>query len=988
MAKNPQRLAEREVLFFDGTKTVRWPSIHPEHDDDTMTESSSGTNDAATEHAESKWFTAKADLSYLPPSCPSASSWEDLGSVSREISAPDQQDVLKHPVIGILFRPRNSRRRPRLEVYEKDVIEDAVKALCGIESAFFRRRIKTAALALSTACELSFGTSSSSGLRKTLKEFERAGSAFMRLEFISVYFAQDPSRGGKTAQSMALALAQFLSYVQTRYDEKLRDSRTRQSLLALTASTRDLRSLVIRLESVICGTQADQSSFWALLVNDEFPRGIKLLNHLERYVTDIELSDTTGQFSKLLQWILVRTVEPFLSVLTTFLWTGVVPLEADPHHEFSLSVFSTLINQNEARDAFKDNILPRFLECSRDSILHVGRLQQLLSTLIPSSLLRQSTSLQLRHSLTEAERALETTKLDISSIISHVKELYQPVVERTTTTATSHAKSLRNCGDSDATEEEAWRAIKRSRVEATRHQQAQVRETLDAQVKERHELQVREKELEAEAQCSADAQAMCAEQAELERGKELLLEKYGVLLEDADERLQYMQWRRSRACRITAARKELLEVLAQDEENWQAERVLQANACALEETVDVEMQESVVKPSNNTVSSDETSGLLWRPRLRPIRVPGGGGSAAASSLYPTTDAESSISPSRDRFSSIKILRASGGGGEQAARLLYPDPIGSPRPSTSTNPDCLTVEELHTAVGDPDISHRSSSIRTLRPPGGDGASAFNAIYGGEGEASDIVEHFSAVRVVREPGGGGTEAKSIIYGASSAEVPSLRSSNGDVDMEQQDLSNAVLDESSHETADAEEPSLDVTMEPLGIDSDEDAGYGAAESTHEIEAAFSVTELLTTQTNFFHAVVEEKDDQVLREVLDNSNQVVATVPFKLLVQSSILLPIDHMKSELDCVALHAVTNRLNVHSHLAWVHRVMLMSEGLCMTVFARDVLSSMRSPVSRSLVAQPGRLSSMLGLALIETRVVKGTAIPPFDYRVNPDVVSCM
>ncbi|KAJ0398890.1 hypothetical protein P43SY_001334 [Pythium insidiosum] len=454
--------------------------------------------------------------------------------------------------------------RDVLPVYERILTHDAIKALCGIESAFFRRRIKTVTLAPSTACQLTLRTASPAGLQKVLEEFGRAGTAFMRLEFIAVYFSQDPKRGGKTAQAMALALTQFLSYIQIRFDDKMRDDRTRQSLLRLATTTRELRHLVIRLSDVICGAEIGDGFFWRLLVNGEFPSGIELLNSLERHLTDAELSDASGKFSRLLQWILAKTAEPFLSVLTTFLWTGVIPLEADPH------------------------------------------------------------------------------------------------------------------------------------VEETRLRREQFRETLDAQVKERRDIHEEGKEREAQEQRDADATAVAASDEELRRGKQLLIE--------------------------------------------------------------------------NTVEQD-----------------------------------------------------------------------------------LAVE--------------------------------------------------------------------------------------------------------------------------------AGY-----VETATSGFDMAELLTSKTNFFRAVVDPKDDQVLREVLDESARIIDTVPFKLLVQWSILLPVDHMRSELDSVALLAVTRRLNVRAHLTWLHRIMLMSEGLCMSVFARDMLTSLRSSTSRSLLAQPGRLSSMLGLALVETRLSKGTAMPPFDYRVKQDVTS--
>lgn len=46
------------------------------------------------------------------------------------------------------------------------------------------------------------------------QSFRYAGSMFIRLEFLGVYYSQDPARGGKTLQAFGSALLSYLHALQ------------------------------------------------------------------------------------------------------------------------------------------------------------------------------------------------------------------------------------------------------------------------------------------------------------------------------------------------------------------------------------------------------------------------------------------------------------------------------------------------------------------------------------------------------------------------------------------------------------------------------------------------------------------------------------------------------------------------------------------------------------------------------------------------------
>jgi hypothetical protein len=76
----------------------------------------------------------------------------------------------------------------------------------------------------------------------------------------------------------------------------------------------------------------------------------------------------------------------------------------------------------------------------------------------------------------------------------------------------------------------------------------------------------------------------------------------------------------------------------------------------------------------------------------------------------------------------------------------------------------------------------------------------------------------------------------------------------------------------------------------------------------------------------------------------------------------------------------NSLRMVQHLRWLRKLMLLSEGLCMDIFARDFLLGLNSTTRVNWGAED-RLTSALTLAMIEASVETDTIAQRFQYRTT-------
>lgn len=111
---------------------------------------------------------------------------------------------------------------------------------------------------------------------------------------------------------------------------------------------------------------------------------------------------------------------------------------------------------------------------------------------------------------------------------------------------------------------------------------------------------------------------------------------------------------------------------------------------------------------------------------------------------------------------------------------------------------------------------------------------------------------------------------------------------------------------------------------------------------------------------------------------------VSFPLVVHQCVEAPVRLVGRTLDHLGVDFFVAELHVMRHIQWLHRILLLSEGLCMDIFARDLLLGLRSP-TRVTWALSDRLTSVLTLAMIESKIYSDACAPRFHYATTDAVL---
>ena len=111
-----------------------------------------------------------------------------------------------------------------------------------------------------------------------------------------------------------------------------------------------------------------------------------------------------------------------------------------------------------------------------------------------------------------------------------------------------------------------------------------------------------------------------------------------------------------------------------------------------------------------------------------------------------------------------------------------------------------------------------------------------------------------------------------------------------------------------------------------------------------------------------------------------------FSSIVSCCVETPVRLVAQKLEQVAVDWFRDSLQVLEHLRWLRKLMLMAEGLCMDIFARDFLLGL-SPASRVDWGVEDRLSSALTLAMIEGCVPMDAMAQNFHYKSTPLLSQC-
>ncbi|UIZ26642.1 hypothetical protein KXD40_002376 [Peronospora effusa] len=262
-----------------------------------------------------------------------------------------------------------------------------------------------------------------------------------------------------------------------------------------------------------------------------------------------------------------------------------------------------------------------------------------------------------------------------------------------------------------------------------------------------------------------------------------------------------------------------------------------------------------------------------------------------------------------------------------------------------------------------MASRKTCVRILDEPRGIGATMYDTLYGGSDE----------IPTPRE-----------IFGQKNADDCVPASMTDDVGMEE---SSQVVDRTTDTMPPAEVTvDKDVQMQDVAHDEDRYARWRSDCGERLSSKASREVPLESTQVSlppihpFFSMAISQEDSEVLTRALTENASEADFTSFSSIVNSCVEIPVRLVSQKLEQVAVDWFRNSLQVLEHLRWLRKLMLMSEGHCMDIFARDFLRGLNS-ATRVNWGADDRLSSALTLAMIEGSVSMNVIAQNFHYKTT-------
>lgn len=480
--------------------------------------------------------------------------------------------------------------------------------------------------------------------------------------------------------------------------------------------------------------------------------------------------------------------------------------------------------------------------------------------------------------------------------------------------------------------------------------------------------------------------------------------RYTALMADADARHQYARWRRNRAVRCSAARQQIQHLLADDKAKWEEGSATSSTAIG------------VVTPTLTRSSLEKrmavanVEGTVSTKCASAAAEPDAPGFLADSAALGDADIDmqgEGTPSSTDRSTDSAMKTASANRGDDGWRC-----------SVRVNSEAGNRSSISFSSPDLASNTRSDGSTTLASPQ----------IGTPGSQS---KEKKAVRVLREPGDSGKSAYECLYGSTGG----LSADSSTLENEEisQDISAESLSLDVDVPIQGKEQRLDTDMTEVDADEDHDSenlGAGSAlprqcgdavdspSSASDVEAAeASVDEEVPSQTqldtlpdihDFFSHQTSSEDLTILLGSLTqvstaaypltrcgyhlltmcfvrkDSEDVEELSPFPLIVHGCVEVPVQLIGNMFDRLALELFLDDLHVMEHLRWLRKIMLMSEGLCMDIFARDLLAGTRS-ATRVSWGLFDRWASALSLAMIESRIYSDDIAQRFYYNTSEELL---
>ncbi|KAL3657290.1 hypothetical protein V7S43_017798 [Phytophthora oleae] len=941
MGKQTKSLSPRkEVFFYDGTQEVNCGG---------QTQPANwGEASSITEN--SSW---RSDISFngTEPWIARTYAWEDLGDrigLPERYAKPsvrEEKRSLRDLVIPDVFACGGNMP---LEIHEKDLIEDSLRALSGVDSTIFRRNFESATFQLPGIRKLKLHNTSVSATMSVLEVFRKAGTTVIRLEMLGIYYSQDSARGGKTLQAMGDALQLFLSAHRTvvegiahqclaySYEEEDEEEDI-LSITKLVTKTRKVRRILEIIGRIF---RCDEDIYWPLLQQGKFPRGIALLNHLNHYVSSLRVEDSSGNVQELVTWFLVKSCSPLLAVLFDLVSSGRVDESTDPFDEFELTMWSrNLLDKatagggdglfGEELSIESAEMLPTFLGEIVSHIIHLSQAQALLRSINAIASTHPLISMPPLVMLTRGEEATAHAEEWKSAIAGFMHPRYNVEphkgVDGEMLPATEEPRL-------DFTRED------REQFERKQRSQLQQRDMLDQQVLEReqrHLQLVQQEEADYAKQVDEAAEAQASQEA---YDQKVLLNKYAVLMTEAEQRHDYMKWRRDRAVRLSAAKEQLQRIRIDDVAEWTADQkkqVEEANTAAEGEAKISQVEEhfdavakGVRKP--RAASTDDSG---WKASVRGNKEAGN---------RTTMDADGGAGRTH-----VNVDKEAG------ARSSMSDTDGVWRASVKVNKEAGSRNS--SVFADPastEVGSKRTGVRILNEPGGGGADMYGTLYGGSEPVSIAVAPTKDV-VMEAEGSAQTHKVPCNPTAELIEDEGVEVQN-------------VIDDAANQLSDlsGELPSENSEMVEV-----------------EDKSASSTRLSLPPVHPFFSLTLSQEDLEVLTHTLADTAGDFDFIFFESIVDCCVAVPVRLVADKLEHVAIEWFRSSLQMVEHLKWLRRLMLMSEGLCMDILARDFLGGLNS-ATRVNWGLEGRLSSALTMAMIEGSVAIDAIGQTFHYETTP------
>ena len=300
-----------------------------------------------------------------------------------------------------------------------------------------------------------------------------------------------------------------------------------------------------------------------------YPRGVDMIQFIFHHVQSYEMHESHIGLLRFLEEVLQACCAPFMTLLSKWLYLGAVTDADDPYDEFQL-LQTSLDLKDEGRDLEK---LPLFLQNETGkAVLYTGWIISLLRSSSPEmyaccTLDQLPTPLSLYGNACEKEEGLWKqcdTRLQLymelqvekNRLVQHNKIVMQAACRRREHLRMQTFMDLEN-------------KIKRKEKELKEYNMSVLQNQIQSEATFRKEA-ASQKMQQIEVERKLNIQKTKEDAKIVEKAKNMMLSKYGNLMDDLNTKQVYYHWKMSRVQRMRTTRDKLTSLLDTDQEEWKS----------------------------------------------------------------------------------------------------------------------------------------------------------------------------------------------------------------------------------------------------------------------------------------------------------------------------------------------------------------------------------------------------------------------------------